>query len=170
MNEWKRLLAEIKNIKLNTNNTIKQYIHQRCYQVTNNIYGNPKSLIIKSRTLSIYKITCSLLLECFESYLIWTLRRKLFANQYVVHCYIHDKAVRPLHASDTCTRCEKNSCRSWLVWKVHFSSWGMSKILCCVTWPCSIYLAPKWPLRWKSHCSLCFFRLVSKLCEISKLH
>jgi len=45
MNEWKRLLAEIKNIKLNTNNNIKQYklIHQRCYQVTNNIYGNPKS-------------------------------------------------------------------------------------------------------------------------------
>jgi len=26
MNEWKRLLAEIKNIKLNTNNNIKQYI------------------------------------------------------------------------------------------------------------------------------------------------
>jgi len=25
--EWKRLLAEIKNIKLNTNNNIKQYIH-----------------------------------------------------------------------------------------------------------------------------------------------
>jgi len=44
MNEWKRLLAEIKNIKLNTNNNIKQYIHQRCYQVTKNIYGNPKSL------------------------------------------------------------------------------------------------------------------------------
>jgi len=44
MNEWKRLLAEIKNIKLNTNNNIKQYIHQRCYQVTNNIYDNPKSL------------------------------------------------------------------------------------------------------------------------------
>jgi len=40
--EWKRLLAEIKNIKLNTNNNINQYIHQRCYQVTNNIYGNPK--------------------------------------------------------------------------------------------------------------------------------
>jgi len=37
-------LAEIKNIKLNTNNNIKQYIHQRFYQVTNNIYGNPKSL------------------------------------------------------------------------------------------------------------------------------
>jgi len=37
MNEWKRLLAEIKNIKLNTNNNIKQYIHQRCYQVTNNL-------------------------------------------------------------------------------------------------------------------------------------
>jgi len=44
INEWKRLLAEIKNIKLNTNNNIKQYIDQRCYQVTNNIYGNPKSL------------------------------------------------------------------------------------------------------------------------------
>jgi len=44
MNEWKRLLAEIKNIKLNTNNNIKQYIHQRRHQVTNNIYGNPKSL------------------------------------------------------------------------------------------------------------------------------
>jgi len=44
MNEWKRFLAEIKNIKLNTNNNIKQYIHQRCYQVTNNFYGNPKSL------------------------------------------------------------------------------------------------------------------------------
>jgi len=44
MNEWKRLLAEIKNIKLDTNNNIKQHIHQRCYQVTNNIYGNPKSL------------------------------------------------------------------------------------------------------------------------------
>jgi len=44
MNEWKRLLAEIKNIKLHTNNNIKQYIHQRCYQVTNNIYGNPESL------------------------------------------------------------------------------------------------------------------------------
>jgi len=43
INEWKRLLAEIKNIKLNTNNNKKQYIHQRCYQVTNNIYGNPKS-------------------------------------------------------------------------------------------------------------------------------
>jgi len=46
MNEWKRLLAEIKNIKLNTNNNIKQYIHQRCYQVTNNVYGNPKLLNI----------------------------------------------------------------------------------------------------------------------------
>jgi len=44
MNECKRLLAEIKNIQLNTNNNIQQYIHQRCYQVTNNIYGNPKSL------------------------------------------------------------------------------------------------------------------------------
>jgi len=44
MNEWKRLLAEIKNIKLNTNNNIEQYIHQRCYQVTNNIHVNPKSL------------------------------------------------------------------------------------------------------------------------------
>jgi len=44
MYEWKRLLTEIKNIKLNTSNNIKQYIHQRCYQVTNNIYGNPKSL------------------------------------------------------------------------------------------------------------------------------
>jgi len=44
MNELKRLLAEIKNIKLNTNNNMKQYSHQRCYQVTNNIYGNPKSL------------------------------------------------------------------------------------------------------------------------------
>jgi len=44
MNEWKFLLAEIKNIKLNTNNNIKQFILQRCYQVTNNIYGNPKSL------------------------------------------------------------------------------------------------------------------------------
>jgi len=43
-NEWKRLLAEIKNIKLKINIIIKQYIHQRCYQVTNNIYGNPKSL------------------------------------------------------------------------------------------------------------------------------
>jgi len=43
-NEWKCLLAEIKNIKLNTNNNIKQCIHQRCYQVTNNIHGNPKSL------------------------------------------------------------------------------------------------------------------------------
>jgi len=42
MNE--NVYAEIKNIKLNTNNNIKQYIHQRCYQVTNNIYGNPKSL------------------------------------------------------------------------------------------------------------------------------
>jgi len=44
MNEWNRLLAEIKNLKLNANNNIKQYIHQRCYQVTNNIYGKPKSL------------------------------------------------------------------------------------------------------------------------------
>jgi len=45
MNEWKRLLAEIKNIKLHTNNNIKQYINQlRCYQVTKNIYGNPKPL------------------------------------------------------------------------------------------------------------------------------
>jgi len=41
MNEWKRLLAQIKNIKLHTNNNIKQYIHQRCYQVTKNIYGDP---------------------------------------------------------------------------------------------------------------------------------
>jgi len=47
MNEWKRLLAEIKNIKLHTNkntSNIKQYIYQRCYQVTKNMYGNPKSL------------------------------------------------------------------------------------------------------------------------------
>jgi len=44
MNEWKRLLTEIKNIKLNTNNNVKQYIYQRCYQITKNIYGNPKSL------------------------------------------------------------------------------------------------------------------------------
>jgi len=47
MNERKRLSAEIKNIKLHTNNNIsniKQYIYQRCYQVTKNIYGNPKSL------------------------------------------------------------------------------------------------------------------------------
>jgi len=44
LNEWKRLLAEIKNIKLNINNIIKKYIQQRCYQVTNNIYGNSKSL------------------------------------------------------------------------------------------------------------------------------
>jgi len=44
VNEWKHLLAEIKNIKLNTNNNIKQYIHHRCYQVTKNVYGNPKSL------------------------------------------------------------------------------------------------------------------------------
>jgi len=51
MNEWKRLLAEIKNIKLNTNNNVKQYIHQRCYQVTNNSYGNPKSLINSSLDL-----------------------------------------------------------------------------------------------------------------------
>jgi len=44
MNE-NSLLAEIKNIiQLNTTNNIKQYIHQRCYQVTKNIYGNPKSL------------------------------------------------------------------------------------------------------------------------------
>jgi len=45
MNEWKRLLAEIKNIKLHTNNNIsniEQYIYQKCYQVTMNIYGNPK--------------------------------------------------------------------------------------------------------------------------------
>jgi len=44
MNELKSLLAEIQYIKLNTNKNIKQCIHQRCYQVTNNIYGNPKSL------------------------------------------------------------------------------------------------------------------------------
>jgi len=44
MNEWKHLLAEIKNIKLQTNNNLKQYIYQRCYHVTKNIYGNPKSL------------------------------------------------------------------------------------------------------------------------------
>jgi len=42
MNEWKRLLAEIKNIKLHTNNNIKQYIYQSYYQVTNNTYGNAK--------------------------------------------------------------------------------------------------------------------------------
>jgi len=40
----KTLLAEIKNIKLHENNNIKQHIHQRCYQVTKNIYGNPNSL------------------------------------------------------------------------------------------------------------------------------
>jgi len=43
----KPLLAENKNIKLNTNNNIsniKQYIYQRCYQNTKNIYGYPKSL------------------------------------------------------------------------------------------------------------------------------
>jgi len=44
MNEWKRLLAEIKNLKLQTNNNKKQFIYQRCYQVTKIIYGNPKSL------------------------------------------------------------------------------------------------------------------------------
>jgi len=48
MNECKRLLAETKNIKLHKNNRaiskIKQYIYQRCYQVTKNIYGNSKSL------------------------------------------------------------------------------------------------------------------------------
>jgi len=39
MNEWKRLLAEFKNIKWDTNNNLKQYIYQRCYQVTKNING-----------------------------------------------------------------------------------------------------------------------------------
>jgi len=47
MNEWKRLLVEIKNIKLHTNNNnisnMKQYIYPSCYQVTKNINGNPKS-------------------------------------------------------------------------------------------------------------------------------
>jgi len=43
MNEWKRLLAEIKNIKLHTNNNISN-MTQYIYQVTKNIYGNPKSL------------------------------------------------------------------------------------------------------------------------------
>jgi len=28
---------------MHTNSNIKQYIYQRCYQVTKNIYGNPKS-------------------------------------------------------------------------------------------------------------------------------
>jgi len=50
MNEWTKTLyawAEIKNIKLNTNNdisNIEQYIYQRFYQVTKNIYGNLQSL------------------------------------------------------------------------------------------------------------------------------
>jgi len=52
MNEWKRLLAEIKNINLHTNNNIKQYIYQRCYQVTKNIYGNPKSLNLSLNNLA----------------------------------------------------------------------------------------------------------------------
>jgi len=42
--ELKRLLVEIKNIKVHTNNNIKQYIYHRCFQVTKNIFGNPKSL------------------------------------------------------------------------------------------------------------------------------
>jgi len=37
-------MAEIKNVKLHTNDNKKQYIHQRCYQVIKNIFGNPKSL------------------------------------------------------------------------------------------------------------------------------
>jgi len=57
MNEWKRLLAEIKNIKLHTNENIKQYICQRCYQVTTNIYGNATKLwvILKSIIKSIFR-------------------------------------------------------------------------------------------------------------------
>jgi len=48
VHDWmKTLLAEIINIKVNTNNNIsniKQYIYQRCYLLTKNIYGYPKSL------------------------------------------------------------------------------------------------------------------------------
>jgi len=33
-------LAEIKNIKLHTNNNIKQYIYQRYYQVTKKLKGH----------------------------------------------------------------------------------------------------------------------------------
>jgi len=39
MNELKRLLAEIKNVKLHTNNNVKLYT-----MLQKNIYGNPKSL------------------------------------------------------------------------------------------------------------------------------
>jgi len=46
LNKWKCSLAENKDIKLLNNNIsdIKKYIYQRCYQVTKNNYGNPKSL------------------------------------------------------------------------------------------------------------------------------
>jgi len=43
--EWmKTFMAEIKNIKLHTNNNIKQYIYLMCYKFTKNIFDNPKSL------------------------------------------------------------------------------------------------------------------------------
>jgi len=41
-------MAEIKNIKLNTNN-IKQYIHQRCYQVTNTTVLHFHPAILRGR-------------------------------------------------------------------------------------------------------------------------
>jgi len=68
MNEWKRLLAEIKIIKLNKKNNnisnIKQHIYQRCFQITRNIYGNPKSLVLNLFNLAYrYKPTETISLD-----------------------------------------------------------------------------------------------------------
>jgi len=71
MNEWKRLLAEIKNIKLNTNkniSNIKQYIYQRCYQVTKNIYGNPKSLNLNNLAYRYKPIETTRLQQMFKTW------------------------------------------------------------------------------------------------------
>jgi len=53
MNEGKRLLAEIKNIKLNKNNIISN-IKQIYTKVTKNIYGNPKFIQQIGKQLPVY--------------------------------------------------------------------------------------------------------------------
>ena len=62
------------------------------------------------------------------------------------------------------TRCGRtlplsHSFRSWLIWKVNFSSLRRYKKFCRVTWPWPIYLAPKWPPDQNRVFSLCLVDL-----------
>jgi len=73
-NEWKRLLAENKNMKMHTNNKIKQCIYQRCYQVTKHIYGNPT---FTRTTLLLEVMLIGTTLQ--QSTIIWNWKIRLFS-------------------------------------------------------------------------------------------